>query len=90
MGTVAEAQEAVSKCSHRDARFMGNFSPCMGLLLRFLTAPTPRSDVTGMHVDVLDCDALLTLAAVTVEGFGQRRVAAASRPRGADGGTRRR
>jgi hypothetical protein len=59
---------------------MGDFSRCMGLLLRFLTAPTPRSDVTydrlstGMHVDVLDCDALLTLAAVTVEGFGQSRV----------------
>ena len=59
---------------------MGNFSRCMGLLLRFLTAPTPRSDVTydrlptSMDVDVLDRDALLPLAAVTVEGFGQSRV----------------
>ena len=59
---------------------MGNFSRCMGLLLRFLTALTPRSDSTydrlstGMDVDVLDGDALLTLAAVTVEGFGQSRV----------------
>src|SRR5271168_1575034 len=67
------------RATHRDARFMGNISRCMGLLLRFLTAP-PRSDVTydrlstGMHVDVLDGDALLTLAAVTVEGFGQSRV----------------
>jgi len=47
----------------------------LGLLLRFLTAPTPRGDgtynrlSTGMDVDVLDCDALLTLAAVTVEGL---------------------
>ena len=59
---------------------MGNFSCCMGLLLRFLTALTPRADSTydrlstGMDVDVLDGDALLTLAAVTVEGFGQSRV----------------
>ena len=58
---------------------MGKFSRCMGLLLRFLTALTPRSDSTydrlstGMDVDVLDDDALLTLAAVTVEGFGQSR-----------------
>ena len=65
---------------HRDAWFMGNFSRCMGLLLRFLTALTPRSDSTydrlsaGMDVDVLDDDALLTLAAVTVEGFSQSRV----------------
>jgi hypothetical protein len=47
---------------------------------RFFTAPTPRSDVTydrlptSMDVDVLDRDALLPLAAVTVEGFGQSRV----------------
>ena len=59
---------------------MGNFSRCMGLLLRFLTALIPRGDSTddrlstGMDVDVLDGDALLTLAAVTVEGFGQSRV----------------
>ena len=59
---------------------MGNFSRCMGLLLRFLPAPTPRGDSTydrlstGMDVDVLDGDALLTLAAVTVEGFGQSRI----------------
>jgi hypothetical protein len=52
----------------------------MGLLLRFLTALTPRGDSTydrlstGMDVDVLDGDALLTLAAVTVESFGQSRV----------------
>jgi len=56
---------------------MGNFSRCIGLFLRFLTALTPRGDgtydrlSTGMDIDVLDCDALLTLAAVTVEGFGQ-------------------
>jgi len=65
---------------HRDAWFMGNCSSFMGLLLRFLTDLTPRSDSTydglstGMDVDVLDYDALLTLAAVTVEGFGQSRV----------------
>ena len=59
---------------------MGNCSICMGLLLRFLTALTPRSDSTydrlstGMDVDVLDDDALLTLAAVMVEGFSQSRV----------------
>jgi len=52
----------------------------MGLLLRFLTALTPRGDSTydrlstSMDVDVLDGDALLTLAAVMVEGFGQSRV----------------
>src|ERR1700757_1957925 len=68
------------RAPHRDARVMGNFSRCMGLLLRFLTALTPRSDgtydrlPTSMDVDVLDRDALLTLAAVTVEGFGQSRV----------------
>src|SRR5216683_1957250 len=67
------------RAPHRDARFMGNFSRCMGLLLRLLTAPTLRGDgtynrlSTGMDVDVLDCDALLTLAAVTVEGLGQSR-----------------
>src|SRR2546423_10213783 len=59
---------------HRDAWFMGNVSRCMGLLLRFLTALTPRGDSTydrlstSMDVDVLDGDALLTLAAVMVEG----------------------
>jgi hypothetical protein len=36
-----------------------------------VTAPTNRLS-TGMDVDVLD-DAVLTLAAVTVEGFGQSR-----------------
>jgi hypothetical protein len=52
----------------------------MGLLLRFLTTLTPRSDVTydrlptSMDVDVLDRDALLPLPAVMVEGFGQSRV----------------
>jgi len=45
-----------------------------------LSAPTSRGDGTydrlsaGMDVDVLDSDVLLTLAAVTVEGFGQKRV----------------
>jgi len=34
-----------------------------------VTAPTIAS--TGMDVDVLDGDALLTLAAVTIEGFDQ-------------------
>ena len=68
------------RAPHRDAWLMGNFSRCMGLLLRFLTALTPRSDSTydrlstGMDVDVLDDDALLTLAAVMVEGFSQSRV----------------
>jgi hypothetical protein len=58
---------------------MGNFSRDMGLFLQFLTASTSRGDgtydrlPTGMDVDVLDCDALLTFAAVTVEGFDQSR-----------------
>jgi len=62
---------------HRGARFMGSFSRCASPLL---SAPTSRGDGTydrlsaGMDVDVLDSDVLLTLAAVTVEGFGQSRV----------------
>ena len=52
------------------------FSRCASPLL---SAPTSRGDGTydrlsaGMDVDVLDSDVLLTLAAVTVEGFGQSR-----------------
>ena len=61
---------------------MGNSSCGTGLSLRLLTATSLRSDgtndrlPTGMDVDVLDCDALLALAAVTVEGVGQRRIGA--------------
>jgi len=65
------------RAPHRGARFMGSFSRCASPLL---SAPTSRGDGTydrlsaGMDVDVLDSDLLLTLAAVTVEGFGQSRV----------------
>src|SRR5580704_4408120 len=65
------------RAPHRGARFMGSFSRCASPLL---SAPTSRDDGTydrlsaGMDVDVLDSDVLLTLAAVTVEGFGQSRV----------------
>jgi DDE family transposase len=62
---------------------MGNLSCCgRGLFLRLLTATGRRGDgtndrlPTGMDVDVLDCDALLALPAVTVEGVGQRRIGA--------------
>jgi hypothetical protein len=61
---------------------MGNFSCGTGLFLRLSTASIPRGDgtndrlSTSMHVDVLDCDTLLALAAVTVEGVGQRCIGA--------------
>ena len=64
------------RAPHRDTRFMGNFSCCTALFLQFLIAPKAGRDGTddrlsaGVDVDVLDCDALLTLAAVTTEGFG--------------------
>ena len=59
---------------------MGNFSRCLGFAAPIFDCSHPRGDSTydrlstGMDVDVLDGDALLTLAAVTVEGFGQSRV----------------
>ena len=59
---------------------MGDFSDCIGWFPGLLTTPAPGGDGTddrlgtGMDMDVLDGDALLTLAAVTVEGFGQSRV----------------
>jgi hypothetical protein len=58
---------------------MANSSRGIGRFLRFLTAFT-RGDgtydrlPTGMDIDVLDCDALVTFAAPTVEGFDQSRV----------------
>src|SRR5690348_12883722 len=61
------------RAPHRNAGFMGNLSCCgRGLFLRLLTATGRRGDgtndrlPTGMDVDVLDCDALLALPAVTV------------------------
>jgi hypothetical protein len=54
---------------------MGNLSRCIALFLHFLMAPDAGRDgtydrlSTGVDVDVLDGDALLTLAAVTIEGF---------------------
>jgi hypothetical protein len=59
---------------------MGDFSDCIGWFPGLLITPAPGGDGTddrlgtGMDMDVLDGDALLTLAAVTVEGFGQSRV----------------
>ena len=67
---------------HRDARFIGNFSCGTGLFLRSSTASIARGDgtddrlSTSMHVDVLDGDPLLALAAVTVKGLGQRCIGA--------------
>lgn len=50
----------------------------MGLILRFRLAPAPRSFnhpddclSSGMHVDVLHCDLLLALAAVSVQRLQQ-------------------
>ena len=55
----------------------------MGLFLRFRAIPSPRgldhaNDrlAAGMHMDVLDCDFLLTLAAVTIEHVEQQYVGA--------------
>ncbi|WP_347264296.1 hypothetical protein [Nitrobacter sp.] len=58
----------------------------MGLFLEFAGVPTPRLTgcgdhadhrlAAGMNVDVFDRDLLLTLAAMAVEGFEQRRVSA--------------
>ena len=54
---------------------MGNLSRCIALFLHFLMARDAGRDgtydrlSTGVDVDVLDGDALLTLAAVTIEGF---------------------
>jgi hypothetical protein len=51
----------------------------MRLFLPFLTASIPRGDGTYdrppalVNVNVLNFNVLLTLAAVTVEGFGQSR-----------------
>src|ERR1700755_720659 len=67
------------RAPHRGARFIANSSWGIGWFLQFLTAST-RGDgtydrlPTGIDIDVLDCDALLTFAAVTVEGFNQSRV----------------
>src|SRR5215467_12170606 len=64
------------RAPHRGARRMGNFSRCNALFLQFLIAPDTGRDgtddrlSTDVDVDVLDRDALLTLAAVTIEGFG--------------------
>ncbi len=65
---------------------MGNLL-CMGLFLRIVVIPTPRLTgrrgdhadhglPTSMDVDVFDRDLLLALAAMTVEGFEQRRIGA--------------
>src|SRR5262249_29363615 len=55
------------------------FSRCTCLFLRFWAAPTHRGDrpydrlSTGMDIHMLYCDAVLTFAAMTVEGFDQSR-----------------
>ena len=60
-----------------DARFMGNCSCCIALFLQFLIIRRPRGDGTdnrlsaGVNMDMLDCDALLPLAAPAIEGFAQ-------------------
>ena len=67
---------------------MGDFSDCIGWFPGLLITPAPGGDGTddrlgtGMDMDMLDGDALLTLAAVTVEGFGSepRRFARAWSP----------
>ena len=57
---------------------MGDTSRCMRLFLQFSTASFPRGDGAYdrppalVNVNVLNFNVLLTLAAVTVEGFGQR------------------
>ena len=59
---------------------MGDFSDCIGWFPGLLITPAPGGDGTddrlgtGMDMDVLDGGALLTVAAVTVEGFGQSRL----------------
>jgi len=61
----------------RDARFIGKFSCCIALVRQFLMARHPGGDrtddrlSTGVDMNVLDCDALLTLAAATIERLGQ-------------------
>jgi len=55
---------------------------CMGLPLIFARHPTPRLDsadnglTAGMDVNVLNGDALLTLAAMTAQGIHLHRVGA--------------
>ena len=59
---------------------MGDTSRCMRLFLQFLTARIPPGDGAYdrppalVNVNVLNFNVLLTLTAVTVEGFGQSRV----------------
>ena len=86
---VFRAPAAIGTVSHCGSglrigmpRFIGNFSCGTGLFLRSSTASIPRRDgtddrlSTSMHVDVLDGDPLLALAAVTVKSLGQRCIGA--------------
>src|ERR1700732_4565161 len=63
------------RAPQRSVRFMGNFSWCMNLFIRFYLAPSPRVDGTddrlsaGMDVDVFDCNLLLPLAAIALQGL---------------------
>ena len=56
---------------------MGNCSRCIPLILQFLITRRSGGDGTdnrlsaGVNMDMLDYDALLTLAAPTIEGFAQ-------------------
>jgi hypothetical protein len=56
---------------------MGKFSCCIALVCQFLMARHPGGDrtddrlSTGVDMNVLDCDALLTLAAASIERLGQ-------------------
>src|SRR5215469_7386537 len=56
---------------------IGKFSCCIALVRQFLMARHPGGDrtddrlSTGVDMNVLDCDALLTLAAATIERLGQ-------------------
>jgi len=58
---------------------MGNCSCCIALLLQFLMIPRPGGDgtdnrpSTGVNIDTLDYDALLSSATPAIERLGQRR-----------------